>query len=169
MWRKFSFLDPNNPVNYTNSNSEPNAPDFASDPSELGNKDVAMDVSPDVAQKANAFAKNGNPLFFTGSDGKKYLIIHGTPDGYFSTGDPNVHSNDNNPTNDGFISKDEVGDWLKSKGWDGSVNIIACYAGRMEPISYSGGNIKSLFHNQGTIGLSTWQDDKGNNKLVFNK
>src|ERR1035437_1630987 len=77
--------------------------DYSTDPSQINNSPVALNVSSDVLQKANTFVEYGKPIFFTAEDGQKYLIIHGTPNGYFNTGEPGVNSDDNDPDNDGFV------------------------------------------------------------------
>ena len=140
---------------------------FSNNTSDTSSKPYALDVAPDVASKANKFISNGKPLQFKAKDGKRYLMIHGSPDGYFNTGEPQVNKGDGNPTNNGFVHRDQLPEWLRSKGWNGSISIIACYGGRMEPIQYSGGNVKSLFRNKGKIGFSTHQDQQGNNRFLF--
>lgn len=141
--------------------------DYSTNPDDLNNGPVALNITPDVAQRVDKFAQYGKPTFFRGQDGKNYLMIHGTPDGYFNTGEPSVNSNDGNPTNDGFVSRDGLGSWLLSKGWGGNVNVIACYAGKMERINFGGGSAKSYFGNKGEIGYSTMQTPDGQNRLVF--
>jgi hypothetical protein len=160
---KLAWLGDPAPATTEESESE-----YATDPTEISNQPVALDVSPDVVGKAKQFASNGRPLFFSGQNGKKYLIIHGTPDGYFNTGDPAINNRDGNPMNDGFVKGEDLKQWLDSKGYGGNINIIACYGGKMEQINYSGGSAKSLFRNQGKLGLSTLQSPRGN-KLVFQK
>lgn len=137
-------------------------PDFSSNPSDLNSKPVAMDVKPDVAQKAKRFQSNGKPMFFNAQDGRRYLIIHGSPDGYFNVGDPRVNSGDGNPTNNGFVSRQGLLNWIKTQGYN-NVNVIACYGGRMESL----GNMKSYFKNKGKIGFSTYTDPRGQSKFVF--
>jgi hypothetical protein len=143
--------------------------EFSTDPSQINAQPVSMEVTPDVAQKAEKFAKTGKPLFYTGRDGKKYLIIHGTPEGMFNTGDPSVNADDSNPRNDGFVTPDGLIGWLQSKGYaNGSVNVIACYGGRLEPINFSGGTMKSYFRNRGPIGFGIQQGPQ-NARFIFTR
>ena len=154
MWYRFSFLD-----------TDETAETIQTDPSKLDEGEVAIDVPSDVIQQAQQFAKDGKARFFRAVDGVRYLFIHGTPDGFFNTGDPTINLGDGIPSNDGYITKEQLPAWVHSQGIDSSIKVIACYGGRMEPVE----NIKSAFKNKGKIGFYTSVTPEGRNQLVFQK
>jgi hypothetical protein len=87
---------------------------------------------------------DGNPQFIRDKNGIVHLFIHGTPPQnntvYFYIG--NNEQFGNNPL--GYVSQQDLGKWMESKGFSSGTNVIACYAGQAQ-------GINSEFQNTGEI------------------
>jgi hypothetical protein len=144
------------------STASPTTGQFTTDPRQLANMPVTMNVTPETVRKGQEFAKNGKAIFFNGEDGRTKLLIHGTANGYFWTGDTSVNSGDGISQNNGFVNREGLSAWVLTQG-KGDVDIIACYGGLMTPI----GGVKSLFKNKKPIGFYTRQSPEGYSQFVF--
>jgi len=136
--------------------------EYTNDPYKITDKPYAMNVAPDVVSRAKSFTANSQPMFFVGQDGIQYVLIHGTPDGFYYTGDNGWLDNGGTPSVNGYVSKEQLGGWLQDQGY-ANAQVIACYGGQLR----QEGTANSLFDNAGEIQFSTVENPEGDSQLVF--
>jgi hypothetical protein len=95
-----------------------------------------------TATKIQQSLQSHNPLEFSTTDGKKFLVLHGVfQDGkqYFDVGGGNS------------VAEDDLANWMREHGYDPSVDqIIACGVGNVNPNS----GLNAAVNLTGTVGLT---------------
>jgi hypothetical protein len=137
-------------------------PDFSNDPSDLNNKPVAFDVSPDVVQKIQNWGKRSKPMIMRDRSNRLIVALHRSPEGYYYVGDPQINSGDNSLSNNGWVHPDNFQQWLEANGLS-NAHIASCYAVNENDT----GDTRNYFQNKSKLGLSTYQSPTGQSKVVF--